>query len=304
MGLFFNAKQKEGWMVIGVTPNRVGFAYTGPGRQVLKWGVGNTAQDMAKLAKELNLGKYQCATLLHPGEYQLLLVDAPNVEREELKKSIRWRVKDMLDCHVDDATIDVLDIPVAKNAPTKNHSMYAVAARNNIIQKNIRQFESAGIPLTVIDIPETAQRNIARLFEQKDRGLALLSFDEDGGLLTITYQKELYMARRLEIPWTHLIESGNGDFQQTYERIVLEVQRSLDHFDRQYHYITVNQMLLAPLPQSTGLEEYLGKNLDLPVATLDLNQALKFQGQQLKKEMQWQLFHIIGATLREEDRVL
>lgn len=302
MGLFFNTKYQEGWMVIGIKPNRMGFAYTRSGREVVKWGVGNSSQDISKLSKELGLSRYQCGTLLQPGEYQMLLVDAPNVERDELKKSIRWRVKDMLDCHVDDATIDVLDIPVAKNAPTKNHSMYAVAARNNIIQKNIKQFETANIPLTVIDIPETAQRNIASLFEQKDRGLALLSFDEDGGLLTITYQKELYMARRLEIPLSQLTDSG--DPLQSFERIVLEVQRSLDHFDRQYHYITINQLLLGPLPQVTGLDEYLGQNLDLPVAKLDLNQALKFQGQSLSEELQWQLFHIIGATLREEDKVL
>lgn len=46
---------------------------------------------LEKLSKELSLKRYACTTLLAPGEFQMMSVDAPNVPREELKAAIRWR---------------------------------------------------------------------------------------------------------------------------------------------------------------------------------------------------------------------
>src|SRR5262245_39543919 len=96
---------------------------------------------LGRARRDLRLHDYQCATLLEPGEYQVVVVDAPNVPLAELRAAIRWRVKDLLDFHVDDVTIDVLDIPILKDAPARNHTMYAVAARNEVIQARIGQFE-------------------------------------------------------------------------------------------------------------------------------------------------------------------
>jgi len=162
--------------------------------------LGEGAQSAERLAKELHFERRQCLTVLEPGQYQLLLVDAPAVPQAELRSAIRWRIKDMLDYHVDDATIDVLDIPPeGATAAARGHSMYAVAARNEAIKGVIKSFEDARIPLSVIDIPETAQRNVAALFETEGQGLALLHFEQEYGLLTVNYRAELYLARRIEL---------------------------------------------------------------------------------------------------------
>ena len=57
-----------------------------------------------KSAKKMNLAGYHCATLLKPGDYQLLLVEAPNVTPDELKGAIRWKIKDLIEYHIDDAS--------------------------------------------------------------------------------------------------------------------------------------------------------------------------------------------------------
>src|SRR5438270_14007940 len=67
------------------------------------------AAGLEHASRELSLGGYQCATLLAAGDYQIVVVDAPNVPRDELKSAIRWRVKELRDFHVDGPTIDVLD---------------------------------------------------------------------------------------------------------------------------------------------------------------------------------------------------
>lgn len=262
---------------------------------------------LEKMAKEMQVGRYQCSTLLALGEYQLLSVEAPNVPPDELKTAIRWKLKGLLDFHVDDATIDVLDVPVEKSAPVRNHSMYAVAAHNQLIQQRQTLFANAKIPLAVIDIPEMAQRNISALVAPEGRGLAMLSFDARGGLLTITFSGELYLSRRMDAPLSTFENADTDQKNAQFERIVLELQRSLDHFDRQYHFAPVAKIMLAPLGNlSSELQAYLAANLYIPVELLTLDMALDIARiEELGSEQaQHAYFMTIGGALRHEEKVL
>lgn len=264
-------------------------------------------QALAKLAKELHADRHHCTTLLGAGEYQILSIEAPPVPPDELKTAIRWRLKDMLDYRVEDATIDVLDIPVEKNATARAHSMYAVAARNQVIEKRQALFDDAKIPLSVIDIPEMAQRNISALLESEGRGLAMLSFDSDGGLLTITFAGELYLCRRIDVTLAQLAQADAVRREECYDRITLELQRSLDHFDRQYHFITVSKLMLSPLGTAiAGLREYLATNIHLPVEALDLASVCDLsRAPELRSaEAQQRYFLTIGAAMRHEEKAL
>ena len=273
---------------------------------VLSPGNASDASALEKLGKEAHLSRYRCTTLLNQAEYQMLLVEAPNVPPEELKTAMRWRVKDMLDYHIDDATLDVLDIPADKNAASRNHSMYAVAAPNQVIQKRISLFEQSKIPLGVIDVPEMAQRNIANLVEKEGRGIAMLAFNSEGGLLTISAAGELYLSRRIEITLAQLSDSSGEQQVHFFERVALELQRSFDHFDRQFHYVALSRLILAPLPQKVSLKDYLSTNLYVPVASLNLETLLDFSNTPELKQLDRQAihFHTLGAALRVEEKIL
>jgi len=235
----------------------------------------------------------------------MLLVDAPNVPQTELKTAIRWRIKDMLDYHVDDATVDLLDVPPNPAGGERGHSMYAITARNELIQACIGRFEAARIPLSVIDIAETSQRNIAALYEREERGLAMLHLGQEQGLLTINYRQELVLARRIEIGMRELLAAAGSAREEQFQRVLLELQRTLDHFDRQFAYVSVAKLLLAPEPEDTGLLEFLAANLDLPVERMRLSGAIDFGSRaELEPEEEWRLFHLIGAALRHESKAL
>jgi len=266
---------------------------------------GATQEGLEKAARELHANIYRVSTVLGGGHYQVLAVDAPNVPPEELRTAVRWRLKDLLDFHVDDATIDVLDIPVDKTAVGRQHSMFAVAAKNAVIEARQKLFALAKIQLLAIDIPEMAQRNISALLETDGRGLAMLSFDEDGGLLTVSFGGELYLARRIDVTLEQLLDPEHERKHQRFEKITLELQRSLDNFDRQFHFINVARLLLAP-SGITGLEEYLSTNLYTPVARFDLADVFDLSGVPALAgpELQQQLFIALGAALRLEETVL
>ena len=133
-----------------------------------------TAAALEKVCKEAQLDAARYTTLLSPNEYQLMMVDAPNVPVDELKTAIRWKIKDSLSYHIDDATIDVLQIPTNKYGGDRPQSLYAVAASNETVRKRIELFEKARVDLSAIDIPEMAQRHIDALFETVASGLAIL----------------------------------------------------------------------------------------------------------------------------------
>jgi MSHA biogenesis protein MshI len=264
---------------------------------------GITPAALEKICKEKRLNDFKFSTLLAAGEYQLMQVEAPNVPESEMKAAIRWSIKDLLSYHVDDATLDVLFIPTSQPGNERAKLLYVVAASNELIKKRTELFENAHIALRVIDIPEMAQRNVAALFEKKDRALALLAFDVSGCLLTFTSGGEVYMARRIEISPGQLQDADESMRQQYLDRLELELQRSIDHFDRQFKHLPV-QRLLVSVPRNIGLVEILSNNLDLPVAQLDLGEVMDLGSMPdlAGDEAMVYALHTLGASLRQEGK--
>jgi len=316
MSLFSKPKKTAGWLSIDIREDGIYIAHVTP-MPAARPQVGliafypadktQTAAILARLARDLHADRYEWTNLLNPGEYQLLSVEAPNVPQDELKTAIRWRLKDMLDFHIDDATIDVLDIPGDKNAPERKGSMYAVVAHDQFIKQRQALFDQVKIPVGVIDIPEMAQRNISALLEPEGRGLALLSFDNTGGLLTITFAGELYLSRRFDVTLAQLLQTDTDQKNACHDRTTLELQRSLDHFERQFRFITVSKLMLAPLGDAgSGLQEYLAANLYMPVETLNLEAVLDISKvpELQQPQQQQRYFMALGAALRHEVKTL
>lgn len=264
-----------------------------------------TSAALEKIRKEAQLEGGRYTTLLVSNEYQLLMVEAPSVPVDELKTAIRWKIKDSLNYHIDDATIDVLQIPTNKYGADRPQSLYAVAASNETIRKRIALFEKAKFDLTVIDIAETAQRNIAALYETEGRALALMAFDDEGGLLTLTCDGELFLARRIDISLGQLMDADESLRQQYQDRVELEVQRSLDYFDRQFHHIPVERMLVSA-PENLGLVQMLSDNLGIRVEALDLAQGMDIVGVPELSDSEYASYalHALGAALRLEKKAL
>lgn len=263
----------------------------------------STATTLLKVAKGWHANRYQCATVLASGTYQILPVEAPNVPAEELKTAVRWRLKDQLDYPVDEATLDIMNIQQDQNSPAKNQPMYAVTARSKSIEQCQALFGQAKIPVRVIDIPEMAQRNIATLLQTEGRGVVLLSFNTEGGLLTITFADTLYLSRRIDVTLAQLAQPSMEKKNACHEKITLELQRSLDYVDRQYNFITLSKLVIAPLGDAgTGLQEYMAANLYIPAEILNLETVLDFSKvPELKKpEQQQRYFMAIGTALRDE----
>ena len=264
------------------------------------WEGGDKERVLARLAGDYDMKRTRCTTVLDVSEYSLLLTEAPDVPREELRSAIRWRIKDLVDFHLDDATIDVFDVH-SPRARAKQRAMYAVVAKNSAIRWRADLCEAAGVNLDVIDIPEMAQRNIAAVLPEDARGVAMLSFAPGHGLLTVTRQGELYLSRRLDIGTGQLQGPGGADF---FEQVVLEVQRSIDYYDSHFEQTPVGHLVLAPAAGAVPrLVEYLGENLGMTVTVLDLGAHLACPPA-AREVLGRHAWTALGAALRQEAKAL
>lgn len=294
-----------GWLAVTFDEARLEFAHVRRGRgafaEVSSYAVRDLHDARApveRVTRELKLGRYQASTMLRAGEYDIVLVDAPSVPRAEMKSALRWKVKGMVDYPIDQATLDFLTVPSEGAAEGRTQQLYAVLARNEVLQSKVRKFDEAGIALTAIDIPDTAQRNIAALYRNEERAVALVYFGRNLGLLTISHGAELYLTRRLELGVEELAEDTEAAEGGAHDRVVLEIQRTLDHFERQFRNLAVGKLLLAPTGRPTRLRETLTERFEMPVQQIDLTEVLSF-AQKPDEAAQWCLFHHFGAALRD-----
>jgi len=262
----------------------------------------NDADTLARLGRELRLSHVPCVTLMTHGDYQLQVIEAPNVPEAELKAAVRWRLTDVLDYPPDAATVDVISVPSEPSARARGRSVYAVAARSSLIAQRMTVFSDAKLSLRAIDIPEMAQRNVAAMFEAPDRALAMLSLTAERGLLTFTAGAELYMARSIDVGLSQLLRAEGDSRSQLLERVLLEVQRSLDHFDRQFSYLSVSKLVVAPLPDDVGLQARFREGLYIEIEEACLENCLDISRvpELASRKMQAEQFLTIGAALREE----
>ncbi|MHB8427788.1 MAG: type IV pilus biogenesis protein PilM, partial [Acidiferrobacterales bacterium] len=280
-----------------------------PGRRphILHWDFRPVSADapqdrvLAGLAHDYDLRRARCTTLLGDDDYQLLLTEAPDVHADELKAALRWRVKDLINFHINDASLDVFDLP-GDVAPGRAREMYVVAARNSSIQTRADALDAAGINLDIIDIPELAQRNVASLLPEDASGVAVLTLQAANGLVTLTRQGLLYLSRTLNVGYETL--NGAAAPAGYFDHIVLEIQRSLDYFESHFREAPIRHLVLgaaaAALP---ALTEHLRANLNVQVSALDLAQLVDCD-KPLPAAMQARFLAHIGAALRQEVRAL
>lgn len=259
----------------------------------------NDEIDADRLGKVIE-GKQPVHLVLDDRHYQLLLVEAPRVEPSELRAAVRWKVKNLIDFHVDDAVIDVFEIPGQHNRPAGQAMMYAIAAKASEIRSRIDLCESAGLNLQVIDVTEMALRNLAAQLEQDVRGVGLLYLDQSHGVITLTRQANLYLSRRIEAGHEQLALNFDGEIEQ----ITLEIQRSLDYYDSHFGQPPLAALRVVPgFDRQDALVAALAENLPVDTALYDLEDAIDCKSKPIG-EAPPGLLLAIGAALRREERSL
>jgi MSHA biogenesis protein MshI len=243
-----------------------------------------------------------CVAVLPRGDYQLVQVNKPPVPASELARSVLWSAGTLVDFPVELATCEVLAIPSPAGAGASATDLltYVVLAPHMHLQPAQNAFGQAKRRLDAIDIRETAQRNIAVLFERDDECLCMLRFTQTGIQLTFTHRGDLYLDRFIAQPIGPLLSDNDFERQHAIERIGQQVNLSIRLLREQQSTLNVRRVLLAPTTTEVLLADALSAQIGLPVETADLTQVLDMaHTPDLRSAAEQARFFVaLGAALR------
>jgi MSHA biogenesis protein MshI len=257
------------------------------------------AEVLRALRRTRSLHRSRTVAVLQHGQYQVLVLDAPEVPREEWRDAIRWRLKDMVDFAVDSAGIDMLDI-AADTDKRRRPTVMAVAAPRSVLAPLADVGADGGLPWQAIDVPEAALRNLCVLCAGPDRAEALLHIGIAFSTLVITAGGELLATRDIELSLARLTDRDEAARRATYERAGLEIQRTLDNIERQFAQANLARLQIAPGPPLLGFIEYLRGLVYVNVAEFELGAVLDLSAvpELVDPAEQAAYLPAIGAALR------
>jgi MSHA biogenesis protein MshI len=269
----FQSSKRNGWHV-GVFPSERETALaivrtTRSGRRILRHCAVHPAVEiraehvLAPLNHNRQLARAPVSAVLSAQDYQLVQVDAPDVQPSEMRSAVRWKLREIINFPVSEAVVDVFDIPEqARYVDTR--MIFAVAAHSDAVRRVVELVKPRARGFDVIDIPELCLRNLSALLPQDERGVALIALGEGFAQLLLTCQGILYLARRIEFTRQSDVISLEDGAEKDSLPLAIELQRSLDYYESHFDRPPITeiviaadderaQRVLAPLRSETGL---------------------------------------------------
>ena len=308
--MFFRRQSHDGsqWVAMiqdGSTVYATQVAYTAEGRPCVQWVWRAQAEGVAAGLRALQAAKKLkgCSLIgvLNRLHYRMLATDTPDVPRQDWRDAMRWHLKEQVDFPVDDAVLDVLEVPQS-TLRSNSAVMTFLVPRADYTEVELAA-DDLGLGWTALDVPEIALRNLSALSETDDKAHALMVFGEDHGMLVITCKGELLMARHIEVT----LSAVTGDEEvrgAALSRAALEILRTVDTFERMHSQVNLSGLTVA-LPPGCGPEalEMLSELIYVPLQPLDLSawfdlDKLTEQGVDMSQGVTFSELCLLGALLR------
>lgn len=281
----------------------------GEERPSLNWLWRSDASDLASGLKALQRSRraleMQLVGALPADAYRIVAAQAPEVPRTDWADAMRWSLREQVDFAVDDAIIDVLEVPGATQLRQSNPILTVVVPREAHTRVELAA-DDVGLRWKALEVAETALRNLSALAEEPGKAHALLAFGDNQGLLVITFQGELVMMRHIEVHVSAMTGSDESR-HAALNRAALEVLRTIDTFERMHSQVTLQGLSVAP-PPGTSAEQIiamLAEMVYVPVQAYDLSQyidlsALGDEATRLSRQSSLQELCAIGSALRPQ----
>ena len=293
--------------------------------EVLKFGAeqqgADSTKDFVRRLRALGLTGLEACVMLRPEQYQFSQIDAPAVPPEELRSAARYQIRDMLNVHVNDVALDVMRVGDGLQQKGAGQ-LFVVATANTVVQEVLALGEAMDWNVAVIDVQETAQRNLqSALAEQDGRAdrtnAALLLVAGHPALLTICANAELFYTRRFELPEGFLLMpwgrdsniafssmlAGSAEDDDKTQRFLVEVQRTLDFWSRSWVSMPLDEVRVYAGERSEDLSTWFGVQLGQTVLPMDVSGL--FPGFEAGAERDKALcLPLLGVLMRTKDRKL
>lgn len=201
--------------------------------------------------RDRKLPNADCHYVLTPKEYELLLLEAPAVEQDELLGAATWRIKDLIREPIEDMAVDVMPLPADAYRGRQN-MIYGVVAKKETVRAQIDFIKACELMPEMIDIPEMAMRNLISLMPGASIGsVATLGLRRSSGVMVVYSENAMYLSRQIEMGIKEFQTGEPGglslDNGAILERLTLDIQRSSDYYESQVGKGVIKCIYVLPL---------------------------------------------------------
>lgn len=234
----------------------------------------NWQTQLEALVKVHKLEQYHCHIVLTHEQYRDFSIESPQVNHDEVKQALQWRIAEMLDYPVEQAVIDFYPQPKSNRA-NRTQMLEVFSCNNALLNPLLQICKQAGLRIKVVDIQETALRNLAILLPEDEQGVAILHLQPGIGHVIIEKQGAIYLSRKFDFNYRLLTESGfdgDQDVQTEHSNLALEIQRSFDYVENYFDIPPINSLAAVLLPSNTqGVINALMINHGITARAMDIS---------------------------------
>jgi MSHA biogenesis protein MshI len=234
-------------------------------------------------------------------QYRMRVMAEPPVPDRDMQASLRWAVAADSDDPHEDVNLAWMRIPTDEAMPARPRQLYAMTTSKVWLAAQMAVWKQAGLKPRVVDVQETALRNVAARLEQGDDGALLVAPDDAGVGMVFTHRGSLFFNRYIEQPSAEWRAAPPDARARSQERMAAQVHRSIEVVERTFPFMPVRRVVVAPSPEPVGLLEVLASQLPLPVEPLDLGRLFDLnEAPDLAQSttLQSHCLVALGATLR------
>ncbi len=256
---------------------------------------------LSELVSLYHLTDYDCHLVLPIDNYRRVNIEVPAVADNEIAAAIYWKITDLFDFPIDQAFIDYYALPISTH--DSSHKMLDVFACPKELIRNLADKSSrAGLRVKVIDVQETALRNLAKLLPDNKSGVAMFILHEFSGTLLIQRDGVIYLSHNFDIGYQDLdlATELSGDYPRINtkkDKLALEIRRSLDYVAIYYGIKPDSGLAVIPLTRNTpALLTLINSTMGITANVMDIS-ALMGSDSVLDDVTQSMCSAVIGTTL-------
>ena len=190
---------------------------------------------------------------------------------------------------------------------TSQPKIYSVVAHRSLIEKIIHLSEAADLTLTAIDIDELSCKNLLLPQLSEGQNTAFIGEQSRGVSLNCFVGNDLAFSRLLagtyfphkseEEELSFDVDLGQSDVS---DRLLLEIQRTLDYYESQIARQPVTRLLIPDLGEATeAITQLLNDNLDSQVEVIQLENLCQWD-EKITAEGICRRLSLCGSVFRNE----
>lgn len=232
----------------------------------------------------------------------------PAMPKEELKEAVKWEAKKLMALPLEEMIMDFLIVGEQEERGQRRYEIVLVAAERTVILSEVQEVQRAGLRVVAVDVGPLSLLNTVRLNYPKDVRKSLVFIDigaakteiniaKNGVLrftrtvqlggddLTLALQRELRMEgeeaeqlkkeRGLNLSGEDISDAISHQrylevLKEAIDRLILEVQRSMDYYRAQFREESIQKMILmGGTPLMPGFSGYFSSYFDTQVEVDD-----------------------------------